>query len=249
MTDWTAGLGTLLRRAADRWRDGRAMAAVESFGRRLGRDPDAALAKLDADAKGGRGHARLRAAWSMRACAWIDRWTADHPIAARRLLDDLAEAATAHPQESPLMSYWAMGALSFVSVRAAADPIGCVSIFAAMEPYLLADSTPFAVRRLWAMAVQRWIIALARSDPAASAAGLGPMADLALQAPPDLGLVTLWRDTVLELATTSEVLTDPDRRPPVLDQAAALSAAFSRYGTTVAGLAALQMLIKEDVRL
>lgn len=248
MKDWTAGPGALLRRATDRWRDRRAMAEVEAFGKRLGRDPEAALAKLETEVQAGAAQPRLRAAWSMRACAWIDRWTADHPIAARRLLDDLEASATGNPQESGLMSYWAMGALSFVSVRAGADPIGCVSIFAAMEPYLLAETTPFAFRRLWAMAVQRWILTLAPSNPAASAAGLGPMAELALDAPPDLRLVALWRDTVMELATTSHVLTDPDRRLPVLEQAEALSQAYRRYGTMVAGLSALQMLIKEDVR-
>lgn len=249
MKDWIAGPSALFRRAADRWRDRRAMAEVEAFGRRLGRDPGAALGKLEADARTRADHARLRAAWSIRACAWIDRWAADHPIAARRLLDDLADGATAYPVESGLMSYWAMGALSFVSVRAAADPIGCVAIFAAMEPYLLTETTPFAVRRLWAMAVQRWVLALALSDPAAAAAGLGPMAELALDAPPDLGLVTLWRDTVMHLLMNSRVLADPDRRPPVLAQAEALAQAFSRYGTMVAALSALTMLIREDVRL
>lgn len=249
MTDWTARAGALLRRAADRWRDHRAMAEVKAFGRRLGRDPAAALAKLDGDAKTGTDHARLRAAWSIRACAWIDRWTGDNPVGARRLLDDLADAATAHPQEGPLMSYWAMGALSFVSVRAAADPIGCIAIFAAIEPHLLAETTPVTVRRLWAMAVQRWIFTMAASNPAAAFAGLGPLCDLALDAPPDLRLVTLWRDTVVQLLTTSQVLADPDRRQQVLEQAETLSRAFSQHGTLVAGLSALMMLIKGDLRL
>lgn len=248
MSYWSAGPGFLLRKATDRWRDRRAMAEVEAFGRRLGENPGAALAKLDADAKAMATHPRLRAAWAMRACAWIDRWAEKDPIAARRLLDDLADCATGFAQEPGLMSHWAMGALAFVSVRAAADPIGCVGIFAAMEPYLLPDATPYAFRRLWGMAVQRWSLTLAPTDPAASVAALGPLADLALDAGPDLGLIGLWRDTVVALLEIPSALADPDLRAPILEQAEALSRAYRRYGTTVAALSTLQRLIREDMR-
>ncbi len=242
MTPAVPGLTLLLRRVTEAWRHRRALAQVSAFGRRLGRDPGAALATLTRARPDLPDTAAARAAWSMQVCAWINRWAAADPITARRLVDDLAAHAERFAQEPALKAHWALGAYYFILARAVADPTGCVAIFRAMEPRLLAPDHPYAFRRLWAMAVQRWVLALAPHDPMQALSGLGPLAELALEAFPDPAIVTLW----LEAAQT--ILT-PDRlgeavpRQVVVLQADALALAYRRYGTTAAALGGLKGLL------
>lgn len=237
------GLSLLLRRALDAWRHRRALAQVSAFGRRLGRDPGVALATLTRAFPDLPDSPAARAAWSMQVCAWIDRWAAAEPITARRLVDDLIAHAEAFPQESALKAHWALGAYYFISARAAADPIGCVAIFRPMEPRLLAPDHPYAFRRLWAMAVQRWIMALAPHDPMMALSGLGPLAELALEAFPDPAIVTLWLDA-------AQTVLSPDQqegvalRQGLVQQTDALAQAYRRYGTTAAALGGLKGLLE-----
>lgn len=244
-----AGAFSFLRHLPQEWRERRVLGLVEDLGRQMGRDPMAALGRLDALAQTLPDDPSAHAGWSMSVCAWVERWASAEPIIARRLLDDLADHAARHPGESALKAHWAVAILHFVAARAGADPEGCRVLLATLEPHLLAPGAPLALRRLWAMAGQRWIIALSGSNGQAALAGLGAVASLALriapEIPTDLSIVSLWLETVMGMMTP-ENLQEAWVRGAIFQQAQALEAAYYRHGTIAAALSGLQLILRED---
>lgn len=241
------GAFSFLRDLPQEWRERRALALVEDLGRHMGRDPKAALERLDTLARTLADDPTARAGWSMSVCAWIERWVQADPISARRLVDDLADHSARYPSEGALKVHWAVGAFHFVQARAKSDPEGSRALLASFEPHLLTPGTPLAVRRLWAMAAQRWITIVALSDTRTGLAGLGAVTALALavahEVPVDLSVVSLWLETVTSLLvpelTGYEIL--QGAIPP---QARALEMAYRRHGTIAAALAGLQQILK-----
>jgi hypothetical protein len=244
----SAGAFSLLRHLPQEWRERRALALVDDIIRQMGHDPEAARGRLDALGKSLTDDPTARAGWSMSVCAWVERWVSVDPITARRLVDDLADHAERHPREDALKAHWGVAIFHFVAGRAASDPEGCRVLLASLQPYLLSTPPPLALRRLWAMAAQRWIVAVAVVDGRAAVGGLGALASLALliaqEIPTDLSIVSLWLQTMTGLLTP-ETLEHDEVRAAVMPQAQALEAAYARHGTIAAALAGLQHVLGE----